>query len=64
MDKLSALFRSRKFYAALVGFVLVIVRAYVPDLPFTDEQLLAVVLIVVSYIVGTGIEDSGLLRRG
>lgn len=57
MSKLKLLFTSRKFWAAIVGLAMVIITAYVPDFPLPEDQILALVLILVSYIVGTGLED-------
>lgn len=57
MNKFLSLLRSRKFWAALVGLVLVIVRTFAPDFPLEDEQLTAVVWVIAAYILGTGLED-------
>jgi hypothetical protein len=57
MDKVKQLFGSRKFWAALIGLVLVIVKAWQPDFPLAEEQLTGVVYVLVAYILGTGIED-------
>ena len=62
-NKWKALFRSRKFYAAVVGLVMVLLNAFVPDFPFDGEQLLYFVVTVASYILGTALED-GLARSG
>ena len=58
MDKLLALLKSRKFWAAVVGLVFLFVgsRAGV-DL----ETLVAAVVVIVGYILGTALED-GLAR--
>jgi len=61
MGKLKLLLASRKFWAALVGLVLIIVKGYYPDFPMDPEQLTSVVYVIVAYILGTGIED-GLSR--
>jgi hypothetical protein len=61
MSKLKQLFGSRKFWAALIGLALVIVKVYQPDFPLDAEQLTAIVWVLVAYILGTGIED-GLSR--
>ena len=60
-DKLKALLGSRKFWAALVGTGLVVVKAYKPDFPLTEEQLTQVVYVIVAYILGTAVE-SGLRK--
>jgi len=57
MDKVKQLLGSRKFWAALIGLVLVIVKAWQPDFPLAEEQLTGVVYVLVAYILGTGIED-------
>jgi len=58
VDKLLALLKSRKFWAAVVGLVFLFVgsRAGV-DL----ETLVAAVVVIVGYILGTALED-GLAR--
>lgn len=61
MSKLKLLLKSRKFWAAFIGLVLVILKAFKPDFPLEEEQLTAVVWVLVAYILGTGIED-GLSR--
>ena len=61
MTKLKQLLSSRKFWAALVGLALVIVKAWQPDFPVDEEQLTTIIYLLVAYILGTGIED-GLSR--
>jgi hypothetical protein len=63
MEKIKLLLGSRKFWAALIGLALVIIKAFKPDFPLAEEQLTAVVYVLVAYILGTGIED-GLSRSG
>ncbi len=62
MDKLKDLLTSRKFWAALVGLVIVVVKAFRPDFPVTDQQITDVVYLLVAYIVGTGIQ-AGLVGK-
>jgi hypothetical protein len=62
MDKFKLLLGSRKFWAAIVGLVMVIVKAFVPDFPIAEDQILALVIVLVSYIMGTALED-GLSRQ-
>jgi hypothetical protein len=57
MEKFKLLIASRKFWAALVGLVLVIIKAYQPDFPLDGDQLTGVITVIVAYILGTGIED-------
>ena len=63
MSKFKLLLSSRKFWAALVGLVMLIVTHYVPDFPLPEEQVLGIVWLIVSYILGVALED-GLSRRG
>jgi hypothetical protein len=62
MEKTKQLLSSRKFWAALVGLALVIVKAYRPDFPLQEEQVANVIYLLVAYVLGTAIED-GLMRR-
>ncbi len=61
MSKLNLLITSRKFWAALIGLILMVITAFKPDFPLTEEQLTPVIYLLVAYILGTGIED-GLTR--
>ncbi len=54
-----AFVKSRKFWALIIGAALVVLRTYVPQFPVSDEQLGALALMIVSYILGTGLEDAG-----
>ena len=56
--KLKALLASRKFWAALVGLTVMILKSQVPNFPLAEDQLLALVVIIVSYILGTAVEDA------
>jgi hypothetical protein len=58
MTKLQLLLSSRKFWAALIGLALIILKAYRPDFPIQDDQLTGIVVVLVGYILGTSIEDS------
>ena len=55
---MQSLIRSRKFWAALVGLVLVIVHNFFPNqLPLSDQAITDAVYILVAYILGTGLSD-------
>jgi hypothetical protein len=57
MEKFKQLLGSRKFWAAFFGLALIIIKAYRPDFPLEEDQLTAVVWVLVAYILGTGLED-------
>ena len=61
MDKLKQLLRSRKFWAAFLALLMIVLRSYV-SLPFTDQQISEFAFVVIAYILGTGLED-GLRAR-
>jgi hypothetical protein len=50
------LLTSRKFWACIIGLVFIFIQAYKPDFPITEEQVLPIVLLLVSYILGVAIE--------
>ena len=58
-NKLTNLIKSRKFWAAVAGLIVVGLRAFVPDFPLEDEQMSYIIVVIASYIIGTGIEDAG-----
>jgi len=62
MEKFKDLLTSRKFWAALIGLIIVVVKGFRPDFPITDQQLTDLVYLLVAFIVGTGIE-SGLAGK-
>jgi len=47
---------SRKFWACLIGLILVLVSAFKPDFPLTEDDILPPILLLVSYILGVAIE--------
>ncbi len=57
MDKLKQLLCSRKFWAALIGLLLMVVKAYRPDFPLTEEPLTGILALLAAYILGTALED-------
>jgi len=57
MSKVKLLFSSRKFWAALIGLCLIILKVWRSDFPIESDQLTSVVYVLVAYILGTGIED-------
>ena len=61
MEKLKLLLSSRKFWAAVIGLILMTVKAWKPDFPLEEEPLTAIVAMLAAYILGTALED-GLAR--
>ncbi len=51
--------KARKFWALIVGAVVIVLRSYVPNFPLTDEQLTDIGLLIVAYIIGSGLQDMG-----
>lgn len=60
--KLGMLLKSRKFWAAVIGLVMVAVKGFYPDLPLDEEAVQGLVLVLIAYITGTALED-GLRSR-
>ncbi len=54
--------KSRKFWALIAGAIVIIIRQLVPALPVDDAKLSELILLLVAYIIGTGLEDAGLAR--
>ena len=57
MDKLKALVKSRKFWAAVVGLGVVVVKGFDPEFPLEEEQISNLLYVLIAYIVGTAVED-------
>jgi uncharacterized membrane protein len=58
-NKLLGVLRSRKFWAALIGTVFVLLDEFVPTFPLDQEQVTNIVYMLVAYIVGVAIDDAG-----
>ena len=58
-SKLLGIFRSRKFWAALIGTVFVVLDEFVPAFPLDAEQVTNIVYMLVAYIIGVAIDDAG-----
>ena len=57
MTKFQRLLRSRKFWAALAGLLVVTIDTAWPGFPFTPEQLTAFVVVMAAYILGVALDD-------
>ena len=57
MNKLKYLLTSRKFWAALIGLLMITLKAWHPDFPLTEEQITDFVYLLIAYITGTALED-------
>jgi hypothetical protein len=57
MHKLLALLKSRKFWGAIAGVLIVVLTAVIPDFPLDADQVSNVIYVIVAFILGTGLED-------
>lgn len=62
MDKKYSIFKSRKFWAAIVAIAYCIIYQFWPDWPVPEETIVGIVATVVSYILGVALED-GLAKK-
>jgi len=58
-NKLIYLLKSRKFWAAIIGLAMIILKAFKPDFPLSEDQITGMVVVLVGYIFGVAIEDAG-----
>ncbi len=58
-SKLLGLLRSRKFWAAVIGTVFVVIKELVPTFPLDAEEVTNIIYVLTAYILGTAIEDGG-----
>lgn len=56
-DKWRLLLSSRKFWATVVGLVFLIIKTWAPNFPLDAEQIAGILALLVSYILGTALED-------
>ena len=59
VNKLLLLVKSRKFWAALVGLLIIVAQGIDADFPLETEATTQIVYMLVAYILGTAIEDGG-----
>lgn len=56
-DKWRLLLSSRKFWATVVGLIFLIIKTWSPNFPLDAEQIAGILALLVSYILGTALED-------
>ena len=59
MVKFLSIFKSRKFWAAIIGIAVMVLRELVPNFPIGDEQITEMVMLLIAYIMGVAVEDAG-----
>jgi len=62
MEKWKLLLGSRKFWAAVVGLLFLIIKNFDPGFAVPEAETVAVVSILSAYILGVALED-GLTKR-
>ena len=58
-SKLLGVFRSRKFWAAAIGTLFVLLDEFVPTFPLDADQVTNIVYMLVAYILGVALDDAG-----
>ncbi len=48
---------SRKFWAAVIAVLVIVLRSTVPTFPISDQLVSDIVLTLIAYIIGTGLSD-------
>lgn len=56
-EKWKTLLGSRKFWATVVGLVFLVIKTWAPDFPLDADQIAGILALLVSYILGTALED-------
>lgn len=56
-DNLSALIHSQKFQALLIGLIVTSIKAFFPQIPFSDSELMAIAGSFAAFILGAGVTN-------
>ncbi|MEA4907165.1 MAG: hypothetical protein VB089_06090 [Anaerolineaceae bacterium] len=59
MPKLFTLLKSRMFWAAIIGLLFMVVKAFYPAFPLEEDQVTNLVMVLVAYILGEAVEGGG-----
>lgn len=62
-DKIEYLIKSHKFQATVAALALVLVKSFYPNFVITDEQMLAIVGISITFIFGNGLSQFSLFGK-
>jgi hypothetical protein len=62
MEKWKLLLGSRKFWAALVGLLFLVIRNFDPSFAVPESETVAFISVLAAYILGVALEDG--LRNG
>ncbi len=57
MEKWKLLLGSRKFWAAAVGLMFLVIRHFDPTFEVPETEAIAVVSVLAAYILGVAVED-------
>jgi len=61
---MSPIYKSRKFWIAVVAVAVNVLRALVPEFPLPDEQVSYITLTLIGWALGIAIEDAGSKAAG
>ena len=58
------IWKSRKFWIAVVAVLVIVLRSLVPNFPIDDEAVSKIVLALVGWSLGIALEDAGAKAAG